>query len=64
MYQAQFYRIDGLDQTDVGSRIGLAATTRDAAEDEALALARPEGANFVKVLFDGRPVGERLGFAL
>jgi hypothetical protein len=64
MYQAQFYKIDGLDQTDVGSPVGLAATTTDEAENKALSLSRPEGANFIKILLEGRPVGERLGFAL
>lgn len=64
MYQAQFYKIDGLEQTDIGSPIGLAATTTGAAEDEALSLSRPEGANFIKILLDGRPAGERLGFEL
>ena len=64
MYQAQFYKVDGLEETDVGSAIGLVASTTDAAENEALELCRPDGANFVKVLFDGRQVGERLGFAI
>ena len=64
MYQAQFYNVDGLNQTDIGSAIGLAATTTDAAEDEALSLGRPESANFIKILLYGRPVGERLGFKL
>lgn len=65
MYQAQFYKVDGLDQTDIGSPVALTATTTDNAEKEALSLlGRPEGANFIKILLDGRPVGERLGFAL
>jgi hypothetical protein len=64
MYQAQFYRVDGLEQTDIASPVSLKATEADAAVDEALALSRPEGANFIKILLDGRPVGERLGFDL
>lgn len=64
MYQAQFYKVDGLQETDIGASIGLGAETLDAAQNEALTLARPEGANFIKVLSDGMPVGERLGFAL
>lgn len=63
MYQAQFYKVDGIDQTDVGPPFGLAATTTDAAENEALLIARPNGANFIKILHNGRPVGERIGFA-
>lgn len=63
MYQAQFCNIDGLHETDICTGIGLFADTKDAAEDEALDLPRPPKANFVKILFDGRPVS-RLGLAL
>ena len=63
MYQAQFCKIDGLDEEDVGTAIGLRADTKKAAEDEALSLNPPEGANFVKVLEDGKRVA-KLGFAL
>lgn len=63
MYQAQFCKIDGLDEEDIGTTIGLRADTNETAEDEALSLNPPEGANFVKVLKDGRRVA-KLGFAL
>ena len=63
MYQAQFCKVDGLDDTDVGPSIGLQADNKDAAEDEALALQPVGDANFVKVLRDGMVVA-KLGFAL
>jgi hypothetical protein len=63
MYQAQFCKLDGLDEEDIGTAVGLQADTQDAAEDEALSLSQPEGANFVKILDDGRRVA-KLGFAL
>ncbi len=63
-YQAIFVEVDGLSETDIGPSYRLAARTRDEAEDEALALPRPEGANFVKLIRDGQYEGPKLGFAL
>jgi hypothetical protein len=63
-YQAIFVKIDGLDEEDVGNPVYLNATTRDEAEDEALALPRPEGTNFVKLILEGQYEGPKLGFAL
>lgn len=62
-YQAQFVNLDGLGEEEVGSPYSLAATNRDAADDEALAMSAPHGSNFVKVIEDGRVVAS-LGFAL
>ncbi len=64
IYQAIFVKIDGLSEEDVGNPVRLNVTTRDAAEDQALALARPEGANFVKLIREGQYEGPKLGFAL
>ena len=63
MYQAQFFKADGLHQTDVGALVGLQAVTLDAARHEALALDRPKGSNFVKILAGGTTVS-KLGLAL
>lgn len=63
-YTAVFLRIDGLSEIDIDPHIRLNATTRDRAEDEALALERPAGANFIKLLRDGQYEGPKLGFAL
>ena len=63
MYQAQFFRADGLHETDVEASIALRAETLDAARHEALALDRPKGSNFVKILAGGKIVS-KLGFAL
>lgn len=64
MYRAQFLKLDGLDRTHIGNGVGLGASTITEAEEEALALTPPEGANFVQVLLDGKPVSHDLGFAL
>ena len=63
-YQAIIEMIEGLSETDVGNPCYLNATERDEAEDEALQLPRPEGANFVKLIRDGQYEGPKLGFAL
>jgi hypothetical protein len=63
MYVAQFYRVRRRQSEDVGSPLPLQATTLEAAEDEALALVPPEGANCVKILADDRVIS-RHGFAL
>ncbi len=63
-YEAVFVKVDGLSETDIDPFYRLAATTRDEAEDEALALPPPEGANFVKLIRDGQYEGPKLGFAL
>jgi hypothetical protein len=63
MYQAQFFKAEGLHETDVGALVGLRAVTLDKARHEALALTRPAGSNFVKIVSDGRVVS-KLGFAL
>ncbi len=63
-YTAIFIAVDGLSETDIDPPYRLAARTRDEAEDEALALPRPEGANFVKLIRDGQYEGPKLGFAL
>lgn len=63
-YGAIFIAVDGLSETDIDPPYHLAARTRDEAEDEALVLPRPEGANFVKLIRDGQYEGPKLGFAL
>ncbi len=63
-YQAIFVAVDGLSETDIDPPYRLGATERDEAEDEALRLPRPEGANFVKLIRDGRYEDPKLGFAL
>lgn len=63
MYQAQFYRVRRGKSEDVGSPLTLQSTSVGAAQDEALALVPPEGANCVKVVADGQVVS-RHGFAL
>ena len=63
-YRAIFIAVDGLSETILDPIYRLAATTRDEAEDEALALSPPEGANFVKLIRDGQYEGPMLGFAL
>ena len=63
-YVAIFIAVDGLSETDIDPIYRLAARTRDEAEDEASALPRPEGANFVKLIREGQYEGPKLGFAL
>lgn len=63
-YMAIFVFVDGLEETDLDPSYRLAATTRDAAEDEALALPRPKGANFIKLVRNGQYEAPKLGFAL
>ena len=63
-YRAVFIAVDGLDETEIGSHHQLTATERDEAEDEALALPRPEGANFIKLFRDGQYEAHKLGFDL
>ena len=63
-YQAIFVKVDGLSEEDVDPPYQLSAATRDEAEDEALELPRPEGANFVKLIRDGQYEGPKLWFAL
>ena len=63
-YEAIFVAIDGLSETDVDPPYRLTANTREEAEDEALRLPRPEGANFVKLIRDGQYERPKLGFAL
>ena len=62
-FGAIFVKVDGLDESEVGNSHGLAAETLSGAEDEALSLPPPPGANFVKIFNEGRVV-RRLGFAL
>jgi len=64
MYEATFVRKDGLDDTLVGNPYHLNARTLPDAEDEALALPRPEGANFIKLSRVGGLVEREIGFAL
>ena len=63
-YQAIFVKIDGLSEEFVGNPVRLNATTHDEAEDEALALSPPEGANVIKLFRDGQYEGPKLGFDL
>lgn len=62
-FEVIFVRIDGLSEAEVGGSSGLAAETLEEAEREALEMRKPEGANFAKVLEEGRVVS-RLGFDL
>ena len=63
-YEAIFIAVEGLSETDIDPPYRLAATSRDEAEDEALVLPRPDGANFIKLICDGQYEGPKLGFAL
>lgn len=64
-YKAVFVKVDGLADDPVGNiTCRLEATGREQAEAEALALPRPEEANFVKLIRDGLYEGPPLGFAL
>ena len=63
-YQAIFLAVDGLSETDIDPPYRWKATTRNEAEDEALGLPRPEGANFVKVIREGQDEGPKRGFTL
>lgn len=60
-YQAVFVKVDGLSAIDVGNPHYLNATTRGEAEDEAMGLPRPDGANFIKLVRDNFTEGEMLG---
>ena len=63
MYQAQFYRVRRGQSEDIGSPLTLQSTSAGLAQDEALALVPPEGANCVKIVADGLVI-LRHGFAL
>lgn len=63
MYKAQFYRVRRGNSEDIGSPPTLQSTSVGAAQDEALALVPPKGANCVKIVADGL-VASRHGFAL
>jgi hypothetical protein len=63
-YQVVFVAVEGLHETDIGPTYRLASNDREAAEDEALRLPRPEGANFIKLIRDGLYEAPKLGFAL
>ena len=63
MYQAQFYRVRRGQSEDIGLPLPLQSTSVGAAQDEALALVPPEGANCVKILADELVIS-RHGFAL
>lgn len=63
-YQAMFVAVEGLAETDIGPTRRLTSNDRDAAEDEALRLPRPKGANFIKLVRDGRYEAPKLGFGL
>ena len=63
MYQAQFYRVRRGQSEKVGSPVTLQSTSVGSAQDEALALVPPEGANCVKIVADGLVIS-RHGFAL
>ena len=63
-YQVVFVAIEVLNETVIGSTYRLAANDRDTAEDEALLLPRPEGANFIKLFREGLYEAPKLGFAL
>jgi hypothetical protein len=54
-YSAVFVKIDGLDETDLGCR-DLKADTLEEATKEALTYPLPAGANFIKILQEGRYV--------
>jgi hypothetical protein len=56
-------RIDGLEETDLDDGTYLDADTLEEAEGEALGMGPPDGANFIKILDEGRVV-KRLGFGL
>lgn len=62
-FSAIFVKISGLKEAGVGNGYGLTAETLGDAEGEALKLPRPPGANFVKILDEGRVV-KRLGLEL
>lgn len=60
-YRAIFRKVEGLDEEDLGNHYRLNAITREEAEEEALALPRPEGANFIVLLRDGFRYGALVG---
>jgi hypothetical protein len=62
-YKAMFVRVDGLEEFEVGNSVGLSALTQEDAAQEALSINRPEGANFVKLVKDGK-VEKVIGFDL
>lgn len=63
-YQAIFQKVDGLEEVDLEPMHGLKASLRADAENEALALPRPTGANFIKLIKEGRFESPKLGFDL
>jgi len=56
--------VEGLTEMDVGPSHHLNATERGEAEDEALRLPRPDGANFIKLFRDNQYEAPILGFDL
>lgn len=62
-FQVQFYKVDGLDETDIGESYGVNADNLEEAEGEARSMGPPGDANFVKILDGGRVV-KRIGFGL
>ena len=64
MFEATFVKKDGLKNTEVGSPHHLRASTLSEAEEEALRLPRPAGANFIKLSRIGGLVEREIGFDL
>jgi hypothetical protein len=62
-YQVVFFADDGINQTDIGAPFGLNADTLEEADGDASAMGPPAGANFYKILDEGKVV-KRVGFAL
>lgn len=62
-FSAIFVKVDGLEETEIGESCGLNAATKEEAEIEAQEMGPPHGANFIKILDEGRVVS-RLGFGL
>ena len=62
-FQVIFVRVDGLNEIDLDNGYGLDADTLEEAEGEALQMGPPNGANFIKILDEGRVV-KRLGIGL
>ena len=63
MFQAQFYRVRRGQSEAVGPLLPLKSTSLGSAQDEALGLVPPAGANCVKILANDQVVS-RHGFAI
>jgi len=62
MYKAMFIRAEGWAESGVGMTYLLRAFNRRDAEIEALAIRPPRGANFVKLVRNGRYEPPRIRF--